>query len=173
MRRQRLSRQRRDPPSLLCVHLPQIIEDLALHKYGFEYLVRDPSSFTPTLPSSRWGGKSLLLGASDEGKDWESIAQVTRMSLCARLLRSALAATLSAKLPVCRTDATADWAFPYAQRRRVADTGSSRRRTLMRSLNTRRSCPESERSSRLCSTVSATVGPNSMSERQDSCAVPL
>lgn len=28
-----------------------------------EYLVRDPSSFTPTLESSQYGGKSLLLGS--------------------------------------------------------------------------------------------------------------
>lgn len=55
-------------------HRPQIIKDLDLKKHGFKYLMRDPSSFTPTLPSSRWGGKSLLLGASDDA-NWRSIAQ--------------------------------------------------------------------------------------------------
>lgn len=53
---------------------PQIIEDLDLHKKGFKYLSRDPSSFTPTLQNSKYGGKYLILG-SDEKKNWESIAQ--------------------------------------------------------------------------------------------------
>lgn len=53
---------------------PQIIQDLELEKYGFKYLPRDPSSFTPTLESSIYKGKYLLLGASEEA-NYESIKQ--------------------------------------------------------------------------------------------------
>ena len=49
---------------------PQIIQDLELEKYGFKYLPRDPSSFTPTLTKDRY----LILGASEE-MNWKSIAQ--------------------------------------------------------------------------------------------------
>jgi len=48
---------------------PQIIEELSLEKYGFKYLPRDPSSFTPTM-----GDKSLMLGADDDA-NWHSVAQ--------------------------------------------------------------------------------------------------
>ena len=37
---------------------PTIIKDLNLEKYGFKYLSRNPSSFTPTLESSIYKGKS-------------------------------------------------------------------------------------------------------------------
>ena len=44
---------------------PTIIKDLNLEKYGFKYLSRNPSSFTPTLESSIYKGKltriSLLI----------------------------------------------------------------------------------------------------------------
>jgi phytoene dehydrogenase-like protein len=40
---------------------PQVVKDLQLERHGLRYLVRDPSSFTPSLPGSRHGGKSLLL----------------------------------------------------------------------------------------------------------------
>ena len=53
---------------------PTIIKDLELEKYGFEYLPRDPSSFTPTLFDSPSKGKYLLLG-SDAQKTYDSIAQ--------------------------------------------------------------------------------------------------
>jgi len=53
---------------------PQIIKDFELEKYGFEYLTRDPSSFTPTLLDSPFKGKYLLLG-SDEKMTHASIAQ--------------------------------------------------------------------------------------------------
>lgn len=56
---------------------PRIIAELQLEKHGFEYLPRDPSSFTPSLPGSHYGGKSLMLGASDEA-NWASIAQFSR-----------------------------------------------------------------------------------------------
>ncbi|KAK3255004.1 hypothetical protein CYMTET_35801, partial [Cymbomonas tetramitiformis] len=56
---------------------PQIIEDLQLAKYGFKYLPRDPSSFTPTHTDGPLGGKYLMLG-SDGQKNWESIAQFSR-----------------------------------------------------------------------------------------------
>jgi phytoene dehydrogenase-like protein len=49
---------------------PSIISDLELPKYGFKYLPRDPSSFTPT----KILGKYLMLG-SDETKNARSIAQ--------------------------------------------------------------------------------------------------
>ncbi len=39
---------------------PQIVADLALHKYGYDAYAKDPSSFTP-LPD----GRSLLLGRDD------------------------------------------------------------------------------------------------------------
>jgi len=48
---------------------PHIIEDLELQKYGFEYIRRDPSSFTPSLT-----GPSLLLG-SNASDNFKSIAQ--------------------------------------------------------------------------------------------------
>ena len=47
---------------------PQIITELGLERYGFKYLVRDPSSFTPA------GSKHLILG-SDEEANWRSVAQ--------------------------------------------------------------------------------------------------
>ena len=53
---------------------PQIITDLNLAKYGFKYISRDPSSFTPTLLDSKYKGKYLLLG-SDDKANWSSIAQ--------------------------------------------------------------------------------------------------
>jgi phytoene dehydrogenase-like protein len=56
---------------------PQIIQDLSLEKYGFKYIPRDPSSFTPTKPGSRYDGKYLMLG-SDEHANWESIAQFSK-----------------------------------------------------------------------------------------------
>ena len=56
---------------------PQIIKELNLHKYGFKYIPRDPSSFTPTLFDSKYEGKYLLLG-SDENLNWASIAQFSK-----------------------------------------------------------------------------------------------
>jgi phytoene dehydrogenase-like protein len=56
---------------------PQIISDLELPKYGFKYLKRNPSSFTPTLSNSKYGGKYLILG-SDSKENWNSIAQFSK-----------------------------------------------------------------------------------------------
>lgn len=56
---------------------PQIIKDLELVKYGFEYISRNPSSFTPTLSNSKYKGKYLLLG-SDENSNYQSIAQFSK-----------------------------------------------------------------------------------------------
>mmetsp|Transcript_4881 Transcript_4881/g.7431 ORF Transcript_4881/g.7431 Transcript_4881/m.7431 type:complete len:828 (+) Transcript_4881:54-2537(+) len=56
---------------------PQIIEDLELHRYGFKYLPRNPSSFTPTLPSSPYAGKYLILGDNAQA-NYESIAQFSK-----------------------------------------------------------------------------------------------
>jgi hypothetical protein len=53
---------------------PKIIQDLELEKYGFKYLARDPSSFTPTLPTSPYRGKYLILGENEEA-NYQSIAQ--------------------------------------------------------------------------------------------------
>jgi hypothetical protein len=53
---------------------PKIIQDLELEKYGFKYLARDPSSFTPTLASSPYRGKYLMLG-ENEKDNYKSIAQ--------------------------------------------------------------------------------------------------
>ncbi len=53
---------------------PSIITELSLEKYGFEYLPRDPSSFTPSHPNGPLGGRSLLLGA-DDATTRASIAQ--------------------------------------------------------------------------------------------------
>lgn len=50
---------------------PQIITELGLERHGFKYLVRDPSSFTPT---GRGDGRHLILG-SDEEANWRSVAQ--------------------------------------------------------------------------------------------------
>eukprot|EP01004_Peranema_trichophorum_P010876 NODE_970_length_2213_cov_44.560287_g829_i0.p1 GENE.NODE_970_length_2213_cov_44.560287_g829_i0~~NODE_970_length_2213_cov_44.560287_g829_i0.p1 ORF type:complete len:701 (-),score=153.25 NODE_970_length_2213_cov_44.560287_g829_i0:111-2024(-) len=43
---------------------PQIIEDLNLENYGFKYITRDPSSFTPTSRFSGLNMKYLLLGSN-------------------------------------------------------------------------------------------------------------
>jgi phytoene dehydrogenase-like protein len=51
---------------------PQIIQDLNLQNYGFKYIPRDPSSFTPTLED-----KYLMLGSNDED-NWKSIAQFSK-----------------------------------------------------------------------------------------------
>eukprot|EP01034_Spumella_vulgaris_P021985 gene21985-28072_t len=56
---------------------PQIITDLELDKYGFKYLPRNPSSFTPTKLDSINGGKYLLLGESD-AENCRSIAQFSQ-----------------------------------------------------------------------------------------------
>jgi phytoene dehydrogenase-like protein len=53
---------------------PKVIEELDLFKHGIKYLVRDPSSFTPSLVNGPNAGKYLLLG-SDDQKNWDSIAQ--------------------------------------------------------------------------------------------------
>jgi len=53
---------------------PQIISDLELESYGFKYLPRNPSSFTPTKQDSIYKGKYLLLG-DDPIDNWKSIAQ--------------------------------------------------------------------------------------------------
>lgn len=53
---------------------PSIITDLQLERHGFEYLPRDPSSFTPSLVDGPLGGRSLLLGA-DDASTRASIAQ--------------------------------------------------------------------------------------------------
>jgi hypothetical protein len=53
---------------------PHIIKDLELEKYGFKYLPRNPSSFTPTKPDSIYGGKYLMLGEDMEANR-QSIAQ--------------------------------------------------------------------------------------------------
>jgi hypothetical protein len=53
---------------------PQIIEELALAKHGFQYLPRNPSSFTPTHVHGPHAGRSLLLG-SDAAANAASIAQ--------------------------------------------------------------------------------------------------
>lgn len=57
---------------------PSIIEDLNLRKYGFKYIPRDPSSFTPTLATSQYRGKYLILG-SDETANHRSIAQFSQV----------------------------------------------------------------------------------------------
>ena len=53
---------------------PTIIKDLELEKFGFKYLSRNPSSFTPTTANSYYRGKYLLLG-EDEEANKSSIAQ--------------------------------------------------------------------------------------------------
>ena len=57
---------------------PCIIEDLQLQNYGFKYISRDPSSFTPTLLDSKHQGKYLLLGSSEE-LNYKSIAQFSTL----------------------------------------------------------------------------------------------
>ena len=56
---------------------PQIIRDLKLEQHGFEYIMRDPSSFTPASPSATpdtMPGAFLVLGADEEATR-QSIAQ--------------------------------------------------------------------------------------------------
>lgn len=52
---------------------PQLIKELELENFGFVYLPRNPSSFTPTKKA----GEYLLLG-SDEEKNHQSIAQFSK-----------------------------------------------------------------------------------------------
>eukprot|EP00039_Didymoeca_costata_P012068 m.172571 g.172571 ORF g.172571 m.172571 type:complete len:594 (+) comp15374_c1_seq3:198-1979(+) len=52
---------------------PDVIESLELKRHGVEFLVRDPSSFTPTLEP----GKYLSLG-SDAKKNFQSIAKFSK-----------------------------------------------------------------------------------------------
>jgi phytoene dehydrogenase-like protein len=56
---------------------PQIIKDLELEKYGFKYLPRNPTSFTPSLPESHLKGKYLMLGDSAK-ENAASIAQFSQ-----------------------------------------------------------------------------------------------
>lgn len=56
---------------------PHIIKDLELEKYGFKYLPRNPSSFTPTKLDSEFKGKYLILGENEE-ENWKSIAQFSK-----------------------------------------------------------------------------------------------
>ena len=56
---------------------PQIIDDLELPKYGFKYLPRNPSSFTPTKLDSIYKGKYLILGDNAE-ENRKSIAQFSK-----------------------------------------------------------------------------------------------
>lgn len=53
---------------------PQIVAELGLARHGFEYLARDPASFTPTLPHSEHAGRSLVL-SSCPAATRDSIAQ--------------------------------------------------------------------------------------------------
>jgi phytoene dehydrogenase-like protein len=53
---------------------PQIIQELHLQQYGFEYLTRNPSSFTPTLNSSDYHGKYLVFSNNSQ-ETYQSIAQ--------------------------------------------------------------------------------------------------
>jgi hypothetical protein len=56
---------------------PQIIKDLKLPDFGFKYLPRDPSSFTPTRLNSPHKGKYLMLG-DDQEMNHKSIAQFSK-----------------------------------------------------------------------------------------------
>ena len=56
---------------------PKIIQELRLADHGFRYLVRDPSSFTPTAVDGPHRGRSLLLGSSD-ARNAASIAQFSK-----------------------------------------------------------------------------------------------
>ena len=53
---------------------PHIIRDLNLEAYGFKYLPRNPSSFTPTPLESPYHGKYLMLG-NNATENYQSIAQ--------------------------------------------------------------------------------------------------
>ena len=53
---------------------PSIVRDLELPRHGFSYLIRDPSSFTPTLVDGPHAGKCLVLGA-DDAANAASVAQ--------------------------------------------------------------------------------------------------
>jgi hypothetical protein len=53
---------------------PQIIQDLQLEKYGFEYIPRNPSSFTPSKINGPYQGKSLFFW-DDAKKTRDSVAQ--------------------------------------------------------------------------------------------------
>eukprot|EP00045_Choanoeca_perplexa_P009140 m.87236 g.87236 ORF g.87236 m.87236 type:complete len:569 (+) comp14768_c0_seq1:1055-2761(+) len=56
---------------------PQIIEDLELERYGFKYLPRNPSSFTPGEQGGPYEGKSLLFW-EDAAATKASIAQFSK-----------------------------------------------------------------------------------------------
>jgi len=54
---------------------PSVINELDLHRHGLEYLIRRPSSFTPSPLGG--DGRYLVLGASEE-EDYKSIAQFSK-----------------------------------------------------------------------------------------------
>jgi phytoene dehydrogenase-like protein len=54
---------------------PSVINELDLHRHGLEYLVRKPSSFTPSPANG--DGRYLVLGAGDD-EDHASIAQFSK-----------------------------------------------------------------------------------------------
>eukprot|EP01125_Pyxidicula_operculata_P021282 TRINITY_DN8132_c0_g1_i1.p1 TRINITY_DN8132_c0_g1~~TRINITY_DN8132_c0_g1_i1.p1 ORF type:complete len:857 (+),score=192.80 TRINITY_DN8132_c0_g1_i1:21-2591(+) len=56
---------------------PQIIKDLNLENYGFKYLTRNPSSFTPTKLDGPYQGKHLIIGENEQ-ENWKSIAQFSK-----------------------------------------------------------------------------------------------
>lgn len=53
---------------------PTIVNDLHLHRHGLRYLLRDPSSFTPSPPAAAAAAPYLLMG-SDAASTAASIAQ--------------------------------------------------------------------------------------------------
>jgi phytoene dehydrogenase-like protein len=81
---------------------PRIIKELQLEKFGFKYLVRDPSSFTPTKQAGRY----LMMG-SDERRTLASIAQFSAKDAAAyveyerflKQVRSIIAPLLDSPLP--------------------------------------------------------------------------
>ena len=59
---------------------PQIIEDLELERYGFKYLPRNPSSFTPGEQGGPYEGQSLLFW-EDAAATKASIAQFSKVNM--------------------------------------------------------------------------------------------
>ena len=88
---------------------PRIISDLQLKRHGLKYLLRDPSSFTPTLPGGPHGGKGLLLG-SDAEKNRRSVAQFSERDAAALEPYEAMRGPIRAS----RRLQTASWGFMKA-----------------------------------------------------------
>ena len=98
--------------------LPEIEQDLELHKYGYEVLARTPSFFTPSFFTPFEDGRSLTLGA-DETANCEGIAKFSERDAEAWPKYEALLTAVAEKLePILSTTPPDLLPLPKSWRRR-------------------------------------------------------